>query len=239
MRLTMRAVIIALAIAVCGCATAPLPATPITAVALAAGPRAYPPPPAADSALLAVDQAAWRAPYSAARRAQATADDNLDPFYIFAAQMEPGFDAATRPALAKAFTAAREGIGPSIGAGKDLWKRPRPFLTDPAAPTCLADPSKLKTSGAYPSGHAALGYIYALMLADLAPAKHDDMLARGRDYGFSRVVCGVHWLSDVEAGRLLALDVYPKLKATKAFADMLAAAQAEQAKAKPGAPAPR
>jgi acid phosphatase (class A) len=235
----MRALIVVLALAASACATPPTPTAPAAAVALPIGPRAYAPPPN-DNALLALDTAAWRAPYGAERRAQATADDNLDPFYIFAAQIGPDFSAANRPALAKAFAAVREGIGPSIGAGKDLWKRPRPFLTDPMAATCLADPSKLKTSGAYPSGHAALGYTYGLLLADLIPAKRDALLARGRDYGFSRVVCGVHWLSDVEAGRLLALDLYPKLRTTKAFADLLAAAQAEQDKlTTPAAPAPR
>ena len=87
---------------------------------------------------------------------------------------------------------------------KTHFQRPRPFMVN-GQPTCSpGDEKLLRGNGAYPSGHAMLGWLWALTLADVAPEHAQALLARGRAYGESRVVCNVHWRSDVIAGRDLA-----------------------------------
>jgi acid phosphatase (class A) len=234
----MRTLFLTLALTLAGCASAP---TKPAAVAPAPVVLPFGGPPPAGDALLALDKSTSRIVFSPERRAQAKADDALDPFKAFAPQMEGDFSAAKRPALAQAFAAVRPALSPMIGTGKDKWKRPRPFLADSEIKPCIDDVSPLVASGAYPSGHAALGYGWALVLAEIAPpAKHDAILARGRDYGFSRAVCGLHWLSDIEAGRLIAVDGIAAAKRDPAFVALLAAAKAEQAAlTAPAAPAAR
>ena len=62
---------------------------------------------------------------------------------------------------------------------KDRYQRPRPF-TDNNAPICTpAEQAGLAKDGSYPSGHTAVGWAWALILSELAPARADAILARG------------------------------------------------------------
>ncbi len=82
---------------------------------------------------------------------------------------------------------------------KTHYQRTRPFVRF-SAPSCTpADEAFLAKDGSYPSGHSAVGWAWALMLTELAPERADAILARGRAFGQSRAICGVHWQSDVEA----------------------------------------
>jgi len=83
---------------------------------------------------------------------------------------------------------------------KQHFQRPRPFLGDPRVqPVLERDPSP-----SYPSGHATCGLAYALVLAELAPDRREALLIQGRQIGYDRVIGGVHYPSDVEAGQRLA-----------------------------------
>jgi acid phosphatase (class A) len=92
-------------------------------------------------------------------------------------------------------------------------------------------------SSAYPSGHAVAGWLWARVLADLAPDRAEALLAQGRRIGDSRAVCGLHHPSDVEAGRRLGEALYAQLSADSAFQADLETARAEVAavRAKGGA----
>jgi acid phosphatase (class A) len=85
-------------------------------------------------------------------------------------------------------------------ASKDVWNRPRPY----SASTEVKAIGELPTSGSYPSGHATRGYLVAILLSDMVPEKSAELFARGREYGQNRVVAGVHYPTDIEAGRLSA-----------------------------------
>lgn len=86
---------------------------------------------------------------------------------------------------------------------KSYWHRARPFVGN-GQPICTEnDRAHLATSGAYPSGHTMLGWSTALVLAELLPQQATRILQRGRVFGESRIICGVHWESDVQAGYLL------------------------------------
>jgi acid phosphatase (class A) len=70
----------------------------------------------------------------------------------------------------------------------------------------------------------------------MAPDRTGTILTRARAYGESRVVCGVHTASAVDAGRTLASAILVALQGSSAYRDDFAAARAEvQALRKPGA----
>lgn len=130
---------------------------------------------------------------------------------------------------------ARSGVdfsGPMADA-KNAYKRPRPFSTDKSR---ACDPSSADGIGArlgyaYPSGHAGVGWLWAMMLSQAAPARAEQIRAFGMATGDLRVACRVHWLSDVAYGRVLATSLYERLWAEPEFRADLARAKAELARA--------
>lgn len=122
-----------------------------------------------------------------------------------------------------------------MDAAKKFYKRPRPFATDKGR---ACDPSSDDGVGerlgyAYPSGHAGIGWLWALVLSDAAPAHASAIRDFGQATGDLRIACRVHWLSDVAYGRVLATAVYDRLAAEPAFKADVARAAAELAKAPP------
>ena len=79
----------------------------------------------------------------------------------------------------------------------------------------------------YPSGHASIGWAWALTLAELAPDREDAIFARGLAFAQSRIVCGVHWQSDVEAARIIGAATVSRLHADPVFVAQMAAARKE------------
>ncbi|MBH9551636.1 phosphatase PAP2 family protein [Inhella gelatinilytica] len=81
----------------------------------------------------------------------------------------------------------------------------------------------------YPSGHATFGWVTALVLARVVPERAPALLQRGAEYADSRVVCGLHFPSDVEAARQLATAVVTRLDLHPEFQQDLQRARAEWA----------
>lgn len=116
---------------------------------------------------------------------------------------------------------------------KDFYDRKRPLIGNDA-PLCVPREDWMKTNASYPSGHSMTAWSWALVLTELSPAKADPLLTLGRESGESRVICGVHFISDVEAGRTLAAGMVARLHSDPAFAADMAAAKREIAAAKVG-----
>lgn len=115
---------------------------------------------------------------------------------------------------------------------KNHYQRVRPFLLN-RKPICTPDEREaLKTDGSHPSGHTAVGWAWVLILAEIAPEHADAILARGRAFGESRVICNVHWHSDVVEGRFIGASVVAKLHADPQFNSDLEAAKKELAENK-------
>ncbi len=113
----------------------------------------------------------------------------------------------------------------SSSIAKDFYKRKRPYLVDKGAYCQPAE--QLKTSFDYPSGHTTLGWTWATILAELAPDRATPIMARGRAYGESRIVCGVHNASAVESGRVTAAATLAAIESDPAFLAERAAARQE------------
>lgn len=120
---------------------------------------------------------------------------------------------------------------------KDFYKRQRPYLVD-EGPICIAKSPLLSGSPDYPSGHVTWGWTFGLVLAELAPDRATEILARARAFGESRMVCGVHNNSAVEAGRTNASALVAALHGDETFRKDMEIARKEVAAARKAGPAP-
>lgn len=141
----------------------------------------------------------------------------------------PAFDRLMRRVMADA--------GLIIGPSKDRHERPRPFLRAKGK-VCIDMTPSFASSGSYPSGHSTVGWLYGLILSEMAPDRASQLIERGRVFGESRIVCGVHYASDVNAGVVAATSLMAALHTDAEFESDLAAARAEFAALRPQLPAP-
>ena len=178
----------------------------------------FPAPPAAGSKKDKADLAAvlqWqvkRAPRDCAR-ANAGAHAGYGEFF---GDISP-FPAPLPEAASVIFNRVKTETDGAAADIKDMFKRPRPFLRDPALEPCLGRIGGL----AYPSGHATISRLFALMLSDLVPSRKKEYVARADAAALDRVIGGAHHPSDIEAGKKLADKLYRAYKRSPAFnADM-------------------
>jgi len=129
------------------------------------------------------------------------------------------------PLTTKLFQRVGADEHPIIVSAKKYWNRPRPFLQDAR----VHPPITLPKDASYPSGHSTFGTVTALILAELVPDQKDALLARGQQIGDDRVIGGVHFPSDVAAGRTMGQAIFDKLMATPDFQTDLAKSKAEMA----------
>jgi acid phosphatase (class A) len=120
---------------------------------------------------------------------------------------------------------------------KDIYKRQRPYLVD-EGPICVDKTADLAQSPDYPSGHNTWGWTVGLILAELAPDRATEILSRAKAFGESRLVCGVHNLSAVEAGRMNGSIVVAGLHGSEQFRKDMDVARKEVAAARKAGPAP-
>lgn len=184
------------------------------------------PPPVPGTLADAADRAAVATAYSADRIAQADRDRILDPFAAFSGVLGPAFVADRLPATSELLTAVLIRASAAAVEAKEAFPRLRPFASDPTFARCSGT-ALVGPDHSYPSGHAAIGHAWAIVLAGLVPSAAAALLARGLDYGVSRVVCGVHWPSDVAAGQALGAAVAAAMIADPRFGPLLDSARAE------------
>jgi acid phosphatase (class A) len=174
--------------------------------------------------------------------------------FRFATVLGPSFTAEKLPLTAKLLAKLRGAQSALTSAAKDCFLGQRPFLLDarvrpiaqlkadsahdPARPLatlprgpgspCAALPETPPAyTYSYPSGHAAFGALEAIILARMVPEKRDALYARGWDFGWSRVVAGIHAPSALESSRIIATLIAHTLKNDPRFEADLAAARNE------------
>jgi acid phosphatase (class A) len=193
-----------------------------------------PAPPAPGSARYDADRKvflATRALKGSARWALAASDDDQSvpaTLHDFSCAVDVNLDPADAPAMVSLLTRVTPDVARRVDQAKRHFNRKRPYLVD-AGDICTAKTDALAQSPDYPSGHATWGWMTALLLAELAPDRATPVLIRGRAYGESRVICGVHTQSAVEAGRINAAGLVAALHASAAFNADLELARTELA----------
>lgn len=191
-----------------------------------------PPPPERNSAGFAADREISRVRdlRGTPRWAQAIVDDDLgfpQAAGIFSCAMDIPVSEQLTPRLYGLLRRTRTDAAVVSDGAKHHYKRPRPFMEN-HEPTCTpAKEEGLAGNGSYPSGHTSIGWAWALILSEVSPGQADAILARGRSYGESRLVCNVHWQSDVVQGRFMGASVVARLHANADFRADLDAARAE------------
>ena len=112
-------------------------------------------------------------------------------------------------------------------APKAYYHRLRPFEMYEEHLLSTETEAELSGEGSYPSGHTMRGWLAALLLAEINPARADTLFARGWMYSESRVIEGAHWQSDIDATRVGASIGYAALHTSPEFLAQLEKAQNE------------
>ena len=196
-----------------------------------------PPPPSATSILFLYDKARYdegkllrNTPRGDQAAQDARVDGNGVPF-AFSEAFGIAITPEKTPEIQKLVINMREDAGDlATRSAKEHYMRVRPFAFFDEM-TCNPEQQKeLSTNGSYPSGHTAIGWATALVLAEINPDRQNEILKRGYEMGQSRVICGYHFQSDVDAARLVAGAVVARLHADEGFTKQLQKAKDEFAK---------
>jgi acid phosphatase (class A) len=191
--------------------------------------RFLPPAPAQDSAMTKRELAELRAiaASSSAKDMDAAAKDAKDETPdIFNGVI--GFDIATMPETSKLLTMVAEEEDADSKVAKAYFHRLRPYGADPSLKSCEpVKPGKAAKLNSYPSGHSTLAFSLGVVLADLMPGKSQAILARSTQYAERRLVCGVHYRSDIVAGQQFGTILAMRLMENPAFQAQMEKARAE------------
>ena len=191
--------------------------------------KLLPPPPADRSPVQAAELDRLReiqATRTDPRLRQAREDQDLEGVAAFTGVLGPKFDIARLPATRAALDIVRNDASVAASMAKTAFHRHRPWTFDPTLVGCsrgnATDPLT-----SYPSGSATTGYATAVVLAHLIPRRASAIMSRASDYGYSRLVCEVHFPSDVAAGARLGISIGALLIDSPAMRGKLAAARVE------------
>jgi acid phosphatase (class A) len=194
-----------------------------------------PPPPAAGSAALAYDEEINRKALTLRGTPRWTlANEDANTMFphvagTFSCALNAQITEQDTPHLYMLLRRTLMDAATSTNMAKDHYHRPRPLYVN-KEPICPSDEGKpYIKAGSYPSGHTALGWAWALILSEISPEQTDAILARGRAFGEGRVICNVHWQSDVIEGRFMGAGTVARLHADATFRADLEAAKAELA----------
>ncbi|MEA2114751.1 MAG: phosphatase PAP2 family protein [Thermodesulfobacteriota bacterium] len=192
-----------------------------------------PPPPAAGSTSLAFDEDVSRKSIvlrGSLRWKLAAEDANLmfpQAASTFSCALNVSITEQNTPQIYMLMRRTLTDAGLSTYTAKNHYNRPRPFVVNKES-TCTPDEEgSLMKDGSYPSGHTAIGWAWALILSEISPEQTDAILARGWAFGQSRIICNVHWQSDVMMGRIMGAAVVAKLHSDPAFRAAIEVAKAE------------
>ena len=209
----------------------------LTAETLPDATRIVPPPPAPGTGVAADDKAAFfssRKLKDTPRWEMATRDAAESPeasFIHFACALGVTLDDGTAPALSNLLNRVHKDESAITDPPKEHFGVRRPYVDLPGDICTERNPDK-SPSLSYPSGHTTLGWATGLILTELAPDRATEILSRARVYGESRVACGVHYPSDIEAGRTNGAALVAALHGNPEFRADLERARGEVAAAR-------
>jgi acid phosphatase (class A) len=192
-----------------------------------------PPPPAAGSSALALDYDISRNSLTLRDSPRWTlAGEDADLMFpsaagTFSCALNIPITEEETPHLYTLMRRTLTDVNLSSSKAKNKYMRTRPFVVNKERTCSPNDEQFLMKNGSYPSGHSAVGWAWALILSEISPEQADAILARGRAFGQSRVICNVHWQSDVIEGRFMGAATVARLHADPLFRADLESAKTE------------
>ena len=154
---------------------------------------------------------------------RAIADAEEDVWRFADVINNPNFTKEKLPKFAAFFDRVTETEGAVVDPAKDVWKRPRPHLYSDLVKPIVP----LSKSGAYPSGHATVGTLMGIVLSNMLPEKRAEIMARSWEYSHNRLVGGIHFASDIEAGRIAGTVIAQTISTHDDYKQEFEAAKAE------------
>ena len=136
------------------------------------------------------------------------------------------------PNIAALISMARQTLLSESSRMKAKGFRTRPYVQLGEPTMVPEDEEALANTSSFPSASSALGWGIALILTEIAPEHQNEIMQRGYEYGYSRVIVGYHYSSDVLAGRFMATYVYTQMHNDPAFAKQMAKAKKEYSQKK-------
>ncbi|MBN3860312.1 phosphatase PAP2 family protein [Neisseriaceae bacterium PsAf] len=111
---------------------------------------------------------------------------------------------------------------------KNRYSYPRPFvLSDDINKVSGETYNKVGAFKSFPSGHTALGYFNALLLAQLFPERYPELMTAASDFGHSRILLGVHYPLDVMGSRMVVMSQVASLMSHPIFRSLISIARLE------------
>lgn len=143
--------------------------------------------------------------------------------FLFSNVLGDWFNAHDLPITEQVMNEAKLNAGQVTTAAKDLYKRVRPPVDNPKIHPCVP----LERSFSYPSGHTVAGIVWATLLSEIFPDKREALMSRGKQIGDDRVLAGMHYPTDVIAGRKLGAEIARRLLENESFKAELEKARQE------------
>lgn len=164
---------------------------------------------------------------NAERIALANKDAEETVYAMFSSVMGPDFTQTNLPISTRVFDRIGETEDAVVDPVKKFFGRTRPFVNNSEI-KALVKPS---TSGSYPSGHTSRSTMMAVILSKMVPEKRAAIFDRANEYAQSRIIGGMHYLNDLEAGRRAGSAMAATLLASPTFMSDFEVSRAEIRKA--------
>jgi acid phosphatase (class A) len=134
-------------------------------------------------------------------------------YAMFSSVLGANFKPANLPLFTAMFARMGDTEDAVVDPVKAFFGRTRPFLNNPDIKP-LVKPSK---TGSYPSGHTSRSTMMAIVLSSMLPEQRAAIFARANDYAESRVIGGMHYPNDLDAGRRAGSAMAATLLASPTF----------------------
>lgn len=159
--------------------------------------------------------------------AQALSDESADLKDVFSEPLGLQLSYETTPEILKLAERATTDAHRANKKVKDVYKRTRPFAQFNDA--SLKPETDEEEAGTYsfPSGHSSRGWMYAFVLATIAPEKAESLFQRAHMYAKNRLICGHHWRTDIDASLMLSAGIFATIVSTAAFQEQMTKARQE------------
>lgn len=194
---------------------------------------ALPPPPVAGSLTDLADKARsarFKTLEDSDRWLLATAHAELRPplaLQHFDCALSVRLGSATTPNLNKLMQRLFDDSDAAAELVKARGFRARPVGDDHERRPCQRVSEAGRKSASYPSGSSTVATVYGEAFAALEPQHATEARRTAHEMGLSRLVCGMHYPSDVAAGEVLGKAVFDAASVAPGFEADLAAARVE------------